>query len=43
MGFAAAFNDWTRGEAGIGTVVAKLFGLGAKRPYYAPAEAHGDD
>ena len=43
MGFAAAFNDWTRGEAGLGTVVAKLFGLGDKRPYYEVAESHGDD
>jgi hypothetical protein len=44
MAVAQAFNDWTRGDAGIGTVIAKLFGLGDKRPYYAPAPApgHGD-
>ncbi len=43
MDFAAAFNDWTRGEAGLGTVIAKLFGLGDKRPYYEVAQSHGDD
>ena len=43
MGFAQAFNEWTRGAAGIGAVVAKLFSLGDKRPYYKVAENHGDD
>ena len=43
MALATAFNQWTRGEAGLGTVVAKLFSLGDKRPYYAAAESHGDD
>jgi dihydrolipoamide dehydrogenase len=43
MEVATAFNDWTRGEAGLGTVVGKLFALSDKRPYYAPAESHGDD
>ena len=43
MAFAKAFNEWTRGEAGIGAVVAKLFSLGDKRPYYEVAENHGDD
>ena len=43
MALATAFNQWTRGEAGLGTVVAKLFSLGDKRPYYAVAESHGDD
>ena len=43
MAFATAFNDWTRGDAGLGTVVAKLFALRDKRPYYAAAESHGDD
>ena len=28
MAFAWAFNDWTRGDAGIGTVLANLFKLG---------------
>jgi pyruvate/2-oxoglutarate dehydrogenase complex dihydrolipoamide dehydrogenase (E3) component/uncharacterized membrane protein YdjX (TVP38/TMEM64 family) len=43
MAFAAAFNDWTRGAAGLGAVVAKVFSLGDKRPYYEVAEGHGDD
>jgi pyruvate/2-oxoglutarate dehydrogenase complex dihydrolipoamide dehydrogenase (E3) component/uncharacterized membrane protein YdjX (TVP38/TMEM64 family) len=45
MAFAAAFNEWTRGEAGLFDVLGKLFGLRDKRPYYAvePAHAHGDD
>jgi pyruvate/2-oxoglutarate dehydrogenase complex dihydrolipoamide dehydrogenase (E3) component/uncharacterized membrane protein YdjX (TVP38/TMEM64 family) len=45
MALAQAFNDWTRGEAGLGRVVAKLFALRDKRPYYpAPTKAaHGDD
>ena len=43
MAFAATFHQWTRGEAGLGAVVAKLFSLGDKRPYYQPAESHGDD
>jgi pyruvate/2-oxoglutarate dehydrogenase complex dihydrolipoamide dehydrogenase (E3) component/uncharacterized membrane protein YdjX (TVP38/TMEM64 family) len=43
MAFATAFNDWTRGEAGFGAVIAKLFSLRNKRPYYEPAESHGDD
>ncbi len=43
MAFASAFNDWTRGEAGFATVIAKLFALKDKRPYYEPAESHGDD
>jgi pyruvate/2-oxoglutarate dehydrogenase complex dihydrolipoamide dehydrogenase (E3) component/uncharacterized membrane protein YdjX (TVP38/TMEM64 family) len=37
MALAQSFNEWTRGEAGLGAVIAKLFGLGDKRPY------HGDD
>jgi pyruvate/2-oxoglutarate dehydrogenase complex dihydrolipoamide dehydrogenase (E3) component/uncharacterized membrane protein YdjX (TVP38/TMEM64 family) len=43
MAFAQAFNEWTRGEAGLGAVIAKLFGLGDKRPYYEAAQTHGDD
>jgi pyruvate/2-oxoglutarate dehydrogenase complex dihydrolipoamide dehydrogenase (E3) component/uncharacterized membrane protein YdjX (TVP38/TMEM64 family) len=34
MALATAFNAWTRGEAGVGTVIAKLFSLRDKRPYY---------
>jgi pyruvate/2-oxoglutarate dehydrogenase complex dihydrolipoamide dehydrogenase (E3) component len=34
MGVARAFNDWTRGDSGLGSVVAKLFALRDKRPYH---------
>ena len=43
MALATAFNQWTRGEAGLGDVIAKLFSLGDKRPYYEAAQSHGDD
>jgi pyruvate/2-oxoglutarate dehydrogenase complex dihydrolipoamide dehydrogenase (E3) component len=43
MAFARAFNDWTRGDAGIGSVLARVFSLGDKRPYYDVAESHGDE
>jgi hypothetical protein len=52
MEVATAFNDWTRGDAGLGTVIGKLFALSDKRPYYDAAGAsaatgmagsHGDD
>ena len=43
MALATAFNQWTRGEAGLGAVIAKLFSLGDKRPYYEIAQSHGDD
>ncbi|HEX4764579.1 MAG TPA: FAD-dependent oxidoreductase [Usitatibacter sp.] len=43
MEVATTFNDWTRGDAGVGAVIAKLFSLGDKRPYYQVAESHGDD
>ncbi len=43
MAVAKAFNDWTRGEAGFGAVVGKLFSLSDKRPYYEVAPDHGDD
>jgi pyruvate/2-oxoglutarate dehydrogenase complex dihydrolipoamide dehydrogenase (E3) component/uncharacterized membrane protein YdjX (TVP38/TMEM64 family) len=43
MAFAQAFNDWTRGEAGVGAVLGKLLGLSDKRPYHEAAESHGDD
>jgi pyruvate/2-oxoglutarate dehydrogenase complex dihydrolipoamide dehydrogenase (E3) component len=32
MAFAKAFNDWTRGDAGFGTVLASIFALKDKRP-----------
>jgi pyruvate/2-oxoglutarate dehydrogenase complex dihydrolipoamide dehydrogenase (E3) component/uncharacterized membrane protein YdjX (TVP38/TMEM64 family) len=43
MAVAAEFNRWTRGEGGLLAVLGKLFALKDKRPYYATAEAHGDD
>src|SRR6185369_15127712 len=43
MTFVRAFNDWTRGDAGFGSVVSKLFSLGDKRPYYQAAPGHGDE
>ena len=43
MAFVRAFNDWTRGEGGVGAVLAKLFSLTDKRPYYEVAESHGDE
>ena len=43
MAFAEAFNDWTRGDAGLGTVLARLFALSDKRPYHEVAPGHGDD
>ena len=43
MEVAAAFNDWTRGDAGLGHVLASLFRLKDKRRYYEVAGSHGDD
>jgi dihydrolipoamide dehydrogenase len=43
MGFATAYNEWTRGERSALSVFARIFALADKRPYYAPMEAHGDD
>jgi pyruvate/2-oxoglutarate dehydrogenase complex dihydrolipoamide dehydrogenase (E3) component len=43
MAFAQAFHDWTRGEAGLGSVIGKIFALNDKRPYYPAAQGHGDD
>ncbi|HET9580985.1 MAG TPA: FAD-dependent oxidoreductase [Usitatibacter sp.] len=43
MAFAAAFQAWGRGEAGLGSVLARLSALGDKRPYHQPAEAPGHD
>jgi pyruvate/2-oxoglutarate dehydrogenase complex dihydrolipoamide dehydrogenase (E3) component/uncharacterized membrane protein YdjX (TVP38/TMEM64 family) len=43
MAFVQSFNDWTRGEAGLVTVLGKVFALKDKRPYHSPAPGHGDD
>jgi pyruvate/2-oxoglutarate dehydrogenase complex dihydrolipoamide dehydrogenase (E3) component len=43
MEVATAYNDWTRGEAGIGRVLGSLLRLKDKRRYYEVAESHGDD
>jgi len=43
MEVAAAYNDWTRGDAGFGRVIASLLRLTDKRRYYDVAESHGDD
>jgi pyruvate/2-oxoglutarate dehydrogenase complex dihydrolipoamide dehydrogenase (E3) component len=41
--FAQALNAWTRGEAGFGAVIARLWGLAFdKTPAYLPAESHAD-
>jgi len=45
MAFAEAFNRWTRGESGLGSVISKIGALRDKRPYEdaAMAPGHGDD
>jgi pyruvate/2-oxoglutarate dehydrogenase complex dihydrolipoamide dehydrogenase (E3) component len=51
MALAEAYNRWMRGEAGIGSVLGKLFALKDKRPYDGGEVAatlqggstHGDD
>ena len=45
MALADAYNRWTRGEAGLGAVLAKVFALKDKRPYEVEdaAPSHGDD
>jgi len=44
MDFLTAFHAWTRGEAGLGNVIAKLLAMpGNKERYYTAAPAHGDD
>ncbi len=44
MAFAAAYNDWTRGAAGLGAVLGKINdALTDKRPYHDMADGHGDD
>jgi pyruvate/2-oxoglutarate dehydrogenase complex dihydrolipoamide dehydrogenase (E3) component/uncharacterized membrane protein YdjX (TVP38/TMEM64 family) len=42
MTFARAFNDWTRGDAGLGPVLSGLFALADKRPPEAMAEGSVD-
>jgi dihydrolipoamide dehydrogenase len=42
MTFLAAFQAWSRGEAGIGSVLAKSSALADKRPYHDVAESHSD-
>jgi hypothetical protein len=37
MAFAEAYNDWTRGDAGFGSVLGKLGALRDKRPYHDEA------
>jgi pyruvate/2-oxoglutarate dehydrogenase complex dihydrolipoamide dehydrogenase (E3) component/uncharacterized membrane protein YdjX (TVP38/TMEM64 family) len=41
MALAERYNDWTRGEAAFGSVLADLFRLSDKRPYHDAAESHG--
>jgi pyruvate/2-oxoglutarate dehydrogenase complex dihydrolipoamide dehydrogenase (E3) component len=42
MDIAERYNAWTRGEAGLGAVLAGLFRLSDKRRYHDPAGTHGD-
>jgi pyruvate/2-oxoglutarate dehydrogenase complex dihydrolipoamide dehydrogenase (E3) component/uncharacterized membrane protein YdjX (TVP38/TMEM64 family) len=42
MTFARAFNDWTRGDAGLGSVLSGVFALADKAPPEAMAEGAGD-
>ena len=45
MAFAEAYHRWTRGEAGVASVLAKAFALKDKRPYEngEAVASHGDD
>jgi pyruvate/2-oxoglutarate dehydrogenase complex dihydrolipoamide dehydrogenase (E3) component len=44
MTFLTAFHAWTRGEAGMGSMLGRVGALlSDKRPHYGAAEAHGDD
>ena len=43
MALAQAFNDWTRGEGGLGAVLGKLPGLRDKRRYHASPASPGDE
>jgi pyruvate/2-oxoglutarate dehydrogenase complex dihydrolipoamide dehydrogenase (E3) component len=42
MDVAERFNAWTRGEGGLGAVLAGLLRLSDKRPYHDAAAGHGD-
>jgi pyruvate/2-oxoglutarate dehydrogenase complex dihydrolipoamide dehydrogenase (E3) component/uncharacterized membrane protein YdjX (TVP38/TMEM64 family) len=41
MDFAQAFHAWTRGEAGLGSVLGRLGALADKRPYHPVAPGPG--
>ena len=44
MAFASAFHAWTRGEAGLASVLGRVTALGDKRPYHEePVRAPGHD
>jgi hypothetical protein len=41
LDFARAFNDWTRGDGGLGAVISKALAIsGNKTPAYPKAEHH---
>ncbi len=42
MALAARYNEWTRGEAGLGAVLADLFKLSDTRPWHDSPEGRGD-
>jgi pyruvate/2-oxoglutarate dehydrogenase complex dihydrolipoamide dehydrogenase (E3) component/uncharacterized membrane protein YdjX (TVP38/TMEM64 family) len=43
MALAARYNDWTRGDAGLASVLAGVFRLSDKRPYHDTAQTPGHD
>ena len=43
MALAARYNDWMRGEAGLGAVLAGLLRLSDKHPYHGAAGSPGHD
>jgi hypothetical protein len=44
MAFAEAYNDWTRGQGGLASVVGRIgAALSDKRPYHEPAEGPGGE
>ncbi len=43
MAFAGAFHRWTRGEAGLGSVLSSVLSLTDKRRYHEPVQAPGHD
>ncbi len=42
MAVAERYNAWTRGDSGLGTLLANLSRLTDKTPYHDPAGTHGD-